>query len=92
MLAEVLSLRAAGKNKEADMIIETINAIEGRAGKEDTFTKKMEAERVRIAGSMMTPEMKKKALDDLDALEKRGGGAAAQTGKVPPPPPGFKLN
>jgi hypothetical protein len=40
----------------------------------------MEAERVRIAGSMMTPAMKKKALDDLDALEKRGGGASA--GKV----------
>jgi hypothetical protein len=77
MLAEVLALRAAGKNKEADMIIETINALEGRGGREDTFTKKMEAERVRIAGSMMTPDMKKKALDDLDALEKRGSGGGS---------------
>jgi hypothetical protein len=77
MIAQVLALRAAGKNKEADMLIETINAVEGRGGKEDTFTKKMEAERVRIAGSMMTPAMKKKALDDLDALEKRGSGGGS---------------
>jgi hypothetical protein len=83
MLAEVLALRAAGKNAEADRIIETINALEGRGGKEDTFTKKMEAERVRIAGSMMTPEMKKKALDDLDALEKRGsGGGGGSSGVI----------
>jgi hypothetical protein len=79
MIAQVLALRAAGKNKEADMLIETINAVEGRSGKEDTFTKKMEAERVRIAGSMMTPDMKKKALDDLDALEKRGSGGGGGT-------------
>jgi hypothetical protein len=83
MLAQVLALRAAGKNAEADRIIETINALEGRGGKEDTFTKKMEAERVRIAGSMMTPEMKKKALDDLDALEKRGsGGGGGSSGVI----------
>ena len=82
MLAEVLALRAAGKNKEADMIIETINAIEGRAGKEDTFTKKIEAERVRIAGSMLTPDMKKKALDDLNALEKRGSGSGGNSSGV----------
>jgi hypothetical protein len=77
MIAQVLALRAAGKNKEADMLIDTINAVEGRSGKEDTFTKKMEAERVRIAGSMLTPEMKKKALNDLDALEKRGSGGGS---------------
>jgi hypothetical protein len=92
MVAEVLALRAVGKNAEADRIIETINALEGRAGKEDTLGKEIAKKRVEIA-AMPDNKLKQQMLDSLTALEKKpGGGAAAQTGKVPPPPPGFKVN
>jgi hypothetical protein len=92
MLAEVLALRAAGKNAEADRIIETINALEGRGGKEDTLSKEIAKKKVDIAAMPDNP-LKQQMLASLAALEgKPGGGVAAQAGKVPPPPPGFKLN
>jgi hypothetical protein len=82
MLAEVLALRAAGKNAEADRIIETINALEGRGGKEDTLGKEIAKKRVEAA-SLPAGKYKDQVLAGLDALERQqGGGAAAQTGKV----------
>ena len=78
MLAEVLALRAAGKNKEADMIIDTINALEGRGGREDTLGKEIAKKKVEIAAMPDTP-MKQQMLASLSKLEQQGGGAATPT-------------
>jgi hypothetical protein len=78
MLAEVLALRAAGKNKEADMIIETINALGGRGGREDTLGKEIAKKKVEIAAMPDTP-MKQQMLASLSKLEQQGGGAATPT-------------
>jgi hypothetical protein len=75
--ATYMGLLAQNKPKEAEEFLQRISRIKRGGDKEDTFTKKIEAERVRIAGSMLTPEMKKKALDDIDALEKRGSGGGS---------------
>jgi hypothetical protein len=80
MLAEVLALRAAGKNKEADMIIETINALEGRGGREDTLGKEIAKKKVEIAAMPDNP-LKQQMLASLAALERQQGGGAA-AGKV----------
>jgi hypothetical protein len=82
MLAEVLSLRVAGKNREADMIIETINALEGRGGKEDTLGKEIAKKRVEIA-AQPDNKLKQQMLDSLTALEKKpGGGGGTPTTKA----------
>jgi hypothetical protein len=78
MLAEVLALRAAGKNAEADRIIETINALEGRGGREDTLGKEIAKKRVEAA-SLPAGKYKDQVLAGLDALEKgQGGGGGNQ--------------
>jgi hypothetical protein len=84
--ATYMGLLAQNKPKEAEEYLARMSRIKRGGDKEDTFTKKIEAERVRIAGSMLTPEMKKKALDDLDALEKRGseGGSSGVIDKNNP--------
>jgi hypothetical protein len=78
MLAEVLALRAAGKNAEADRIIETINALEGRGGKEDTLGKEIAKKRVEAA-SLPAGKYKDQVLAGLDALEKGQGGGGGRT-------------
>jgi hypothetical protein len=73
MVAEVLALRAAGKNTEADRIIETINALEGRSGKEDTLAKEIAQQKVKIAAMPDNP-LKQQMLASLAALERQPGG------------------
>lgn len=77
MLAEVLALRAAGKNKEADMIIETINALEGRGGKEDTLAKEIAKKKVEIAAMPDNP-LKQQMLASLAVLERQQGGGGGR--------------
>jgi hypothetical protein len=75
MIAQVLALRAAGKNKEADMLIETINAVEGRGVKEDTLGKEIAKKKVEIAAMPDTP-LKQQMLASLAALERQQGGGS----------------
>lgn len=92
MIDRVLALRAENKNQEADMIINTINAIEGRNAKEDTLAKEIAKKKVEISAMPENP-LKQQMLASLAALERQqGGGVVAEAGKVPPPPPGFRLN
>ena len=94
--AKYLGLIAEGKVKDAEAYKDAF--LLGKKGepKEDTMTKKIAEERVRIASSVMPQKMKDEQLAGLAALERQMSSGvsanAGQSGKVPPPPPGFKVN
>ena len=78
--AKYLGLIAEGKVKDAEAYKDAF--LLGKKGepKEDTMSKKIAEERVRIATSLMDPKTKQAQMAGLDALEKQAGGANA--GKV----------
>lgn len=92
--AKYLGLIAEGKVKDAEAYKDAY--LLGKKGepKEDTLAKAIAEAEVKLATSVMPPDMKAQQMAGLKALKQQQGGVsnAAPNGKVPPPPPGFKLN
>lgn len=87
LFAQFLKLKTEGKEKEAKMLLDSLDAFKGAGrNQEDTMAKKLAAAKVEIASSMTPQKMKDEQLAGIAALEKQlgigGGGGGVPTTKA----------
>jgi hypothetical protein len=74
LFAQYLKLKADGKTKEAQNLLDSLDAFKGAGrNQEDTMAKKLAAAKVAIASSMTPQKMKDEQLAGIAALERQLG-------------------